>query len=325
MSSLGHQCAGIPDVACYSDVTSGTPGTPYAAITFSDIPSTSAGSKLWLLEYDINTPGSSNLIQLDDRWAIIPRVEAKSQYDAANGDSKWVVVASVEQPTINGGGTPFQVWGYDDLNLPGMFHLSSNHGHDTLYVLSPAVAAGISPSYSGDIGNSQYTYGYYPQDYNNVGMYPYIYSDAFPNAADYQVNTVTPGVIYPWDVNRAYAVSNSSNSGFEILSAFYDQGDIVYKLSGNTLAYKLAGNQNGESVAAEDGIRLFPNPATNELNVIGAEGARYEIRDVTGKVLLSGVQQGASVSKIETLPSGLYIYRVSPENKNTQIFRFIKQ
>jgi len=266
---------GNSDVACYTDVIT---GDKLMAITYGGGTSCS-GTGLYLWEFDPFTGSTINTHTLDATYApIITRVEAMSQYDTSY--IRWQVVAAMPDPISSA--FPYQVYGYNNWNIGSPDYLSFNWGGvDTK---SPAVAAGIGPNYSGDIGNTQYTTGYYPQDYNNQGLFPDIFShavDATTGAVsiDYQVNTSS--VIYPWDVNRAYAVSNSSNSGFDILSAYFNGNDIVYKVSGNTMAYKLGNNNESSEIKVQ--ASLYPNPSKDELHIQGVTGGKYVINDITGK------------------------------------------
>src|SRR5690606_26247752 len=75
-------------------------------------------------------------------------------------------------------------------------------------------------------------------------------------------------VIQNWDVNRIYAVSNSSNSGYNILSAYADGHKVRYKESPNAFLFKTTGIAGLNNDAA---VKIYPNPAQDKL-FIEADG-----------------------------------------------------
>jgi len=247
-----------------------------------------------------------------------------SQYDLSNGSvSKWLVTASV------GGTTPWEVWSYDDLGNTNQ--LSVNYVGTTADVVSPAVAAGIGPVFSSDIGNTQYTTGYYPRDYSPVpvgspNLYYHIWSrsvDVYTgvmSSTELQVDNIS--VNYDWDINRIYAVSNSSNSGYNILTAYYDSQDIVYKESPNSFSYK-PGKPTTVKNITNNGLKLFPNPATSRIRLSKGGNRTYTINDLTGRILLSGQYDEAGID-INDLPSGFYLLQTQDDQNNAVSLKFMK-
>ncbi len=66
---------------------------------------------------------------------------------------------------------------------------------------------------------------------------------------------------------------------------------------------------------------VYPNPLTNELTVqITGEQSRYEIKDITGKLLLSGfLESGKNILNTSTINSGIYFVTViQGETQSTQ-------
>ncbi|HRO43924.1 MAG TPA: T9SS type A sorting domain-containing protein [Flavipsychrobacter sp.] len=161
------------------------------------------------------------------------------------------------------------------------------------------------------------------QDYNTASGI-----DVISRAID--VSTGVVGVEYVvnqtattnmWDVNRIYAVSNSSNSGKNILSALYNGTDIVYKVSANSASYKQGNTTGIIHNPGKASVRLYPNPAHHILTIAGADNSAYEIQDMTGKLMLKGYNKGSSID-IRTLPAGMYIISLQEENKT---LKFTKQ
>ncbi len=84
-----------------------------------------------------------------------------------------------------------------------------------------------------------------------------------------------------------------------------------------------------EAVSKEQ-VTLFPNPASNSLKVIlntpGTE-EKYGIYSAMGQMLLSGMLDAQYVNTIDlnTLPSGIYLIRVTTNNNREFTGKFIKQ
>jgi hypothetical protein len=81
-----------------------------------------------------------------------------------------------------------------------------------------------------------------------------------------------------------------------------------------------------EWVGAAGELRLFPNPATEELAVVPAGSYSFFITDVSGRVLLQGRSNWKGELSITPLQSGLYFCTVwSGAGSKRKTFRFVKQ
>ena len=165
-----------------------------------------------------------------------------------------------------------------------------------------------------------------PRDYSNPTLYDHIWSTgvdavSIPGMTS-ELQVDNNSVNYDWDVNRIYAVSTSSNSGFNILSAYYDGGNILYKESPNSWVYKPG--STGIQETSHSKIGLYPNPANDKLFITRAPKASYEISDVTGKVVGMGKNQSIGIDVAE-LPSGLYFIKVIQEDKAVTSLKFAKK
>jgi hypothetical protein len=216
------------------------------------------------------------------------------------------------------------VFSYNDLNVGAPEWLSDSNvlGFNTDYKAA-AVAAGTGMSISGDIGNTQYTTGFY--DWFTKQN---IYSRAIdvnsgwtidPNF--YQVNN-KPLINVTWDLPHIYAVSNSSNSGYGLLSAYTadnSTGGVKYKYSGNVFQYKTA---SINPTATKLQWILYPNPATNQLTITGLkEHASYTIYNMVGSVLQEGNTLGNV--NLSSLPSGSYSITLKAGSR-IETKRFVK-
>lgn len=74
-------------------------------------------------------------------------------------------------------------------------------------------------------------------------------------------------------------------------------------------------------------LKLFPNPAFNELNLENAENFKVKIYNVLGNLVLSEDSNAASSRKINinNLTSGVYFIELTNQDNNRLVKRFIKQ
>ena len=69
---------------------------------------------------------------------------------------------------------------------------------------------------------------------------------------------------------------------------------------------------NGISLASDNEVRLFPNPATDNVSIL-ADGVRYvEVIDMNGTTVMK--VNDAKTINIENLSSGVYVFRVVTDN-----------
>ncbi len=182
---------------------------------------------------------------------------------------------------------------------------------------------------SGNIGNQQYTAGYFP--WQNTTRYARNV-DAIGGALiaptdHYEINNSGNPCNVPSDVDRSMALSNCSNSGQDIFSVWFNGSDIVYKHSNpNVMAFR---HGQATAVGTVSGVKasgIYPNPAVKELRVSGrVEGGGYQISDVTGKRLMSGVLSNSGSIDVSTLSAGLYLIQVAGKGGVTESYKFTKE
>jgi hypothetical protein len=72
-------------------------------------------------------------------------------------------------------------------------------------------------------------------------------------------------------------------------------------------------------------INIYPNPATDFIQVKGIEGqAKLKITDLTGKIYVNQTVTGNSQLDVRKLKSGLYIVSITSAGKNNT-FKITKQ
>ena len=283
-------------------------------------------------EHDISLPFGSVITPwiIDPRSTYAPKIEAMSQYDRTSGAARWQIAVSIA--TVAGK----QVLGYNDLTVGGTDMSSLLAG---LYPMPPwlspyeamgaCVAAGIHPSHSSNIGNQQYTVGFYPWQHDSIYARDVsaMTGALLTPVQCYQINSVSAPLDYNWDLNQSLAISNCSNSGRDILSAWCDGANMVYKYSspnvmafksGRTTSVNLAGGARSSGVP-------YPNPVKNLLFVSGSGQSDYTVTDIAGRVLLRGTCAAASPIDVSRLHPGIYLLRTSKHGNPLESVKFTKE
>ena len=322
----------MPDLACLTDV--GT-GAEYVELAFGQgfgTPfMTTIGGALYWAEYDLSwIPGSTiTPAMLDPRSTYAPKIEAMSQFDRTSGAARWQIAVSIA--TVAGR----QVLGYNDLTVGGT-DMSSLLA--VLYPVPPwtgyqamgaCVAAGIHPSYSPNIGNQQYTVGFYPWQHDSIYARDVsaMTGTLLTPVQCYQINSVGAPLDYNWDLNQSLAVSNCSNSGRDLLSAWCDGANMVYKYSSpNVMAFK-PGRSTSVNLAgnARSGGAPYPNPVKDMLFVSGSGQSDYTVIDIAGRVLLRGTCAAAGPIDVSRLHPGIYLLRTSKHGNPLESVKFTKE
>jgi hypothetical protein len=79
-------------------------------------------------------------------------------------------------------------------------------------------------------------------------------------------------------------------------------------------------NDNDQSQS----IQLYPNPATNILNISGAQGAKIEVVSITGQIVVRTVAEAQTASiDVSHLNQGVYFVRLTTENGQSSISKVI--
>lgn len=206
--------------------------------------------------------------------------------------------------------------------------LSGYLGHDQAY---PVVAAGNGYPGLQYIGNHQYTtawydfgtsYDVYSQDVAFTTGLPVSSSDYYKvsnsSFTDPYINAAGTG-----SKNSSIAISNSTNDGYGLLTAYFDGEYMVYKYSSTgTNTYNFKPTRIQKVVSKTFGI--YPNPASDRINITGSEGNDYNILDMMGRTQLSGTLFDNGDIDISSLASGLHLVELEDkgEKKTT---RFVKQ
>lgn len=142
-----------------------------------------------------------------------------------------------------------------------------------------------------------------------------------------QLSDIAGSFDYP--TNIGYSSSNSisatippgtlSGSNYRIRVKDFDSGTIGSD-NGNNLFVNTCSSPNGIETFENDGIAIYPNPATDNLtvNVKEYKNMHFIAHDATGRMVLQfPLNSTANNLDISALENGLYIYQITTINGNT--------
>ncbi|MBS1643577.1 MAG: T9SS type A sorting domain-containing protein, partial [Bacteroidetes bacterium] len=245
-----------------------------------------------------------------------PRIEAMSQWVSGSSDAKWQIAVTNM--------TNQDVRGYNNLANANLSSFTYSPPITNPIFQAACVAAGVGPYWnSTNIGNRQYTAGYYPWGTpNNFSRDISVATGGIITSAPYVINDITQPVENWWDNNQSLSLSNSSNSGRDLLAAWSDTLGIVYKYSSTN-----TGTTWRILPKAQAGtMTVFPNPMQETLYLNATEtGTQYSIQNAAGNLLQSGKNIEAKGIDISRLPAGSYILRTQEANGSTNQNKFIKK
>jgi hypothetical protein len=164
-----------------------------------------------------------------------------------------------------------------------------------------------------------------------MGFFPRTGPDVFVRAKNvgtlatmypqwWQVNS-SP-VNYNWDAARSFHISTTSNNGLDFLAAWYDGNSVVYKttLNNTTPMFRTLKIPTSSNVA----VVPYPNPATNQIVLKGAESQEYKLRDMTGRIFGNGTITTNGEISLASLSVGTYTLQVNFKDGNNQVFKIQK-
>ena len=122
-----------------------------------------------------------------------------------------------------------------------------------------------------------------------------------------------------------YRITEKSTclAGCDIKNTAYIYFDWNEAIITNT-TYNVNESINGIDQDETNDWVLYPNPATNSIQIRGLETFKYEIYDCTGKLILHGKGTENEKLDIRELMTGAYILTIKSENENVRVVRFVK-
>jgi len=295
---------GASDVAACTDASN----NDYACFVYGG---TTGGVEIWDVTGSPIWSSSPTMTFAGD----YPRIEAMNLY----GGTSYAMFMAVGSENI---GTGTRINYASDLASGSSF--TGTYAPVTSTPEAPAIAAGVGIAFgnAANIGNSQYTY-----DFN------YIFTPSDILAQDLDISTSVPASITTyWQVNNsatpilgggpyaAHAISSSSNSGLGLLTAYTDGSNVYYKVTSlSTFGFKTT---TVNKIDNKTGFSVYPNPASDYINVNAPAGSVLTIMDVTGKQYIQTISTGKSID-IKDLPAGLYLVKVNGKSV-TETLKFTK-
>lgn len=153
--------------------------------------------------------------------------------------------------------------------------------------------------------------GYYITTDQNMNLANFNY-----NSPRFRRNSVS--VNYPYNIASAVSITGSS-AGSAYYYYFYDWDIQPVECPSNRVDATVFVN-NGVSEIETEGFSIYPNPASNVLNIQPKFTTPYtaELLDVTGKIVFSTVNtSGNKTLDVSTYDAGTYFIRIKNENGNT--------
>ncbi|MBL1221739.1 T9SS type A sorting domain-containing protein [Chryseobacterium sp. L7] len=113
-------------------------------------------------------------------------------------------------------------------------------------------------------------------------------------------------------------------------TAYQYKGPNSQVLEGVQQAYEITTLSTNETVTAQEGILLYPNPTRDYLYIdftsAPYKGSEYQLFDAQGKMIKKDViSQSKSELDLSSLPSAVYIIRLNQNGENLKTFKVIKK
>ena len=139
------------------------------------------------------------------------------------------------------------------------------------------------------------------------------------------VQVTTDSVFYfvngqRWVQLPSAAAEGNVSFGYQDLFTGSIADNTVFGLFDNI---KVTAGTVGVKNIVSNNVSLYPNPATDLLNVTVKENSTFELIDITGKTVLSRMVEGTSSINISKLSSGMYLAKVTSESGLTEISKVL--
>jgi aminopeptidase N len=169
--------------------------------------------------------------------------------------------------------------------------------------------------------------------WNQVGNTFYL-----KNTETVSMSAVTPLFITPLEyrlmratgdtiikLNQTQAIENYSFTvGGTVTNVNTDPNNWVLNNGSVVHDVNLVGLNKSRTITSH--IKVFPNPAKDQLTIVCSEKSNYVVHDITGKQLLQGVlTNGPTNVNIETLSTGMYFLQVRDASNKLSTIKFIKE
>lgn len=138
------------------------------------------------------------------------------------------------------------------------------------------------------------------------------------------------------DPNTGWTNFSSTNSTARMYEWWTDSIHIGWLVAsmlmnptnGNVLNYRIQSNYvvNVPEYASDYAVTLYPNPANDVMTITGEVNARWEIRNMEGRVVSTGVLRNETEQiDIASLAAGVYVMQVTNTNGTSGHRKFVRQ
>lgn len=188
------------------------------------------------------------------------------------------------------------------------------------------------PAYHSVGGNTDFFIMKYGVDCNCTSMPVANYSDTGTAATRGFTYTGTTNDIdsVVWDFGDGSATVNTMIPVMHTYdSGSYEACVYAYSACGSDMHCSKVnyGYNEGITDIKDLGISVYPNPATDEINITTqASGISYKLMSITGALLQSGIlQNGNNKVSLDDIASGIYLLQLRDGNGNVKVTKVIKE
>lgn len=176
------------------------------------------------------------------------------------------------------------------------------------------------------IGAGQYEYAAITRDGSTKDMYVYhndkVLGTLNDNNSQY-IYGAEKMLIFFRDDNNTSNNEQSSGSVAMIQISNYVMDSTTIKNNYNGLGSTLGIEQAG---SIEQKVKIWPNPATDKVDIMGQANSSYTLYDITGRVCAGGeMKTGAAILYLRQYPAGIYVLHVADNDGRTETYKLLKQ
>ena len=176
------------------------------------------------------------------------------------------------------------------------------------------------------MGAGQYEYAAITRDGSTKDMYIY-HNDTVLGMLNDNTDQYLYGtdklLIFFRDDNNTSNNEQSSGSVAMIHISNYVMDSTTIKNNYNGLGSTL---NIAETPGQEQTIRMWPNPATDRVEISCPVDGHYTLYDITGRMYAAGeLKPGTNKLAIQQYPAGVYMFEVSGEGGGSMVYKLLKQ
>ncbi len=119
-----------------------------------------------------------------------------------------------------------------------------------------------------------------------------------------------------YSIAQTEALAVSGTNLFVLAVGGDNLGDEIYSVWRRPLSdFNQSGVAEGGAAPAGSGLRVFPNPATDELQIMGGEAGTVHLFDLMGRERMNAMDDGANTTlDVSRLEAGMYFLRLGIES-----------